>query len=87
MAQEMQQELVALQTGKSYEVVVVGGGIAGVSAAVAASRQGKRVLLLEKASYLGGLATLGLVVLRRGKPRGRPVSDRFQRPGLCSGAE
>lgn len=35
----------------------------GVSAAVAASRQGKKVLLLEKASYLGGLATLGLVVL------------------------
>lgn len=41
MAQEMQQELVALQTGKSYDVVVVGGGIAGVSAAVAASRPGQ----------------------------------------------
>ena len=63
MAEKTRQELVTLQTGKSYDIIVVGGGMAGVSAAVAARRQGKRVLLIEKASYLGGLATLGLVVL------------------------
>ena len=63
MAKKTRQELVTLQTGKSYDIIVVGGGMAGVSAAVAARRQGKRVLLIEKASYLGGLATLGLVVL------------------------
>lgn len=46
-----------------YEVVIVGGGIAGVSAALAAARRGNRVVLLEKMYGLGGLATLGLVVV------------------------
>ncbi len=44
-----------------YEVIVVGGGIAGVSAALAAGRKGASVLLLEKQTWLGGLATNGLV--------------------------
>ena len=44
-----------------YDVIVAGGGIAGVSAAAAAARLGKKVLLLEKSAVLGGLATLGLV--------------------------
>ena len=44
-----------------YDVIVCGGGVAGVSAAVSAGRMGARVLLLEKAAVLGGLATLGLI--------------------------
>lgn len=43
------------------EVLVVGGGIAGVAAALAARRAGARVLLLEKSVLLGGLATNGLI--------------------------
>jgi len=46
-----------------YDVVVCGGGIAGVSAALAAARNGSKVLLVEKMFGLGGLATLGLVVI------------------------
>ena len=46
-----------------YDVVVVGGGIAGVSAALAAARNGSKVLLAEKMFGLGGLATLGLIVV------------------------
>lgn len=46
-----------------YDVVVCGGGIAGVSAALAAARNGSKVLLIEKMFGLGGLATLGLVVI------------------------
>ena len=46
-----------------YEVIVAGGGIAGVSAALAAARQNKKVLLLEKMFMLGGLATAGLVTI------------------------
>ena len=61
--ENVRQEVVTVRPGKDYDVIVVGGGVAGVGAAVAARRQGKSVLLIEKASYLGGLATLGLVVL------------------------
>ena len=45
----------------SYDVIVVGGGIAGVAAAMAARRSGSRVLLIEKSVMLGGLATLGFI--------------------------
>lgn len=44
-----------------YDVIVAGGGVAGVAAAVAAGRRGARVLLLEKSVVLGGLATQGLI--------------------------
>lgn len=47
----------------SYDVIVAGGGIAGISAALAAKRQGRRVLLIEREFMLGGLATLGLVTI------------------------
>lgn len=46
-----------------FDVVVVGGGIAGVAAAVAAARNGVSVCLVDKASALGGLATLGNVTI------------------------
>src|SRR5689334_11972816 len=45
-----------------YDVIVIGGGIAGVSAALAARRSGARVLIVEKGIALGGLATSGLIV-------------------------
>jgi hypothetical protein len=43
------------------EVLVVGGGAAGVAAAVAAGRAGARVVILERYGFLGGLATAGQV--------------------------
>jgi hypothetical protein len=49
-------------TGR-YDVIVVGGGLAGVAAAVAAARTGVSVVLLDKAFGLGGLATLGQVTV------------------------
>ena len=39
---------------KDYDLIVVGGGLTGVAAAVAASRQGLSVLLLEQDGSLGG---------------------------------
>ena len=47
---------------KKYDVVVVGGGFAGVCAAIAAAREGSRVLLVEKGNALGGAAVNSLVI-------------------------
>ena len=49
--------------GGKYDVVVVGGGVAGIAAAFSARRGGAKVLLLEREYSLGGLATLGLVTI------------------------
>lgn len=46
---------------EKYDLVVVGGGVAGISTAVSAARNGIKVLLLEKSIALGGLATIGLI--------------------------
>ena len=46
---------------KHWDVVVVGGGPGGVPAAVAAARNGARVLLVERYGFLGGMATAALV--------------------------
>jgi hypothetical protein len=45
-----------------FDVVVCGGGVAGVAAAACAARCGASVILLERYGYLGGLATGGLVI-------------------------
>ena len=46
-----------------YDVAVVGGGIAGISAALSAARAGAKTVLLEQQYLLGGLATIGLVTI------------------------
>lgn len=43
-----------------YDVVVAGGGVAGVAAAVCAAREGASTLLLEARTFVGGNATTGL---------------------------
>jgi 2-polyprenyl-6-methoxyphenol hydroxylase-like FAD-dependent oxidoreductase len=75
------------------EVLVIGGGTAGVSAAVAAARNGAEVILVERLGYLGGLATGGLIalLLTLDDGRGRQVigglcqeiTDRLQKRGAA----
>ena len=43
------------------DVAVVGGGVGGCAAAIAASRKGMHTILLEKGVTLGGIATNGYV--------------------------
>ena len=42
------------------DVLVAGGGLGGVSAAMAAARAGAKTLLVERNSFLGGVATAGM---------------------------
>lgn len=52
---------VKLPVRESYDIIVCGGGIAGCAAALEGARLGKSVMLLEKSTVLGGLATMGLI--------------------------
>ena len=46
---------------KKYDIAVIGGGFAGVAAALAAAREGARVIIIEKSNCLGGAAVNCLV--------------------------
>ena len=41
-----------IEVKKSYDVIVCGGGVAGVAAAITAANEGNRVLLIEKSNKL-----------------------------------
>jgi hypothetical protein len=53
------------------DVVVVGGGPAGITAAIAAAREGADTLLVERYGHLGGMATGGLVLMINQYPPGQ----------------
>lgn len=55
-----------------YDVIVVGGGPAGCTAAASAAREGAKTLLIEATSSLGGMGTSALV------PAWTPFSDKEQ---------
>ena len=50
-----------VQVFTEADVVVVGGGPGGVTAAISAARKGAKVVLLERYGHLGGMGTGGLV--------------------------
>ncbi len=60
---ECLKEVLNTEILRKCDVLVAGGGFAGISAALAAAREGAKVLLCEKEFALGGLATLGLVTI------------------------
>ncbi|NLF82813.1 MAG: FAD-dependent oxidoreductase [Candidatus Gastranaerophilales bacterium] len=60
-----------LQIIDEYDVLVLGGGVAGVSAALSAARCGAKTALIERYGYLGGQATGGLVILIVGLTDGK----------------
>jgi hypothetical protein len=61
------------------DVVVVGGGPSGFSAAVAARREGASVILVERYPYLGGLASGGMVLVLDDMHNGSEVTVS----GIC----
>jgi hypothetical protein len=58
---------------READVVVVGGGPAGICAAVSAARNGAKTVLLEKGGFLGGNATMWLPLLSYLDVRGRHI--------------
>lgn len=59
-----------LPLNADYDVIVVGGGPAGVCAAYAAAREGAKTLVIEQTGALGGMSTMGMV------PAWCPFSDK-----------
>jgi hypothetical protein len=62
------------------DVVVVGGGPGGHSAAMAAARNGAKTILIERYGHLGGMATGGIVIQI---PHMSDGSTEQQIAGLC----
>lgn len=74
------------------DVVVVGGGPAGISAAISAARNGASVTLLERYPYVGGLAAGGMVLVLDDMINGTEITvkgictemiERMERKGLA----
>jgi hypothetical protein len=57
------EEARALPVSHSVDVIVLGGGVAGLAAALAAAETGSQVLLIERSNCLGGTATAGMMTL------------------------
>ena len=72
----MCDEFIRIRKEETFDIAVIGGGVAGCSAALAAARNGAKVLLAESTGILGGQATLGLVT---------PLDARFTTGGKSFG--
>ena len=57
------EETITTKVEDTYDVAVCGGGFAGISAALASARQGKKTVLFERQFMLGGLGTSGIVTI------------------------
>lgn len=51
----------AISVRERYDVIVCGGGAAGIGAALAAAEKGAKTALIERFGFLGGMATAGYV--------------------------
>ena len=54
---------------KNFDVVVIGGGLAGICAAIAAARLGSAVALVHDRPALGGAARFGVVGCLEARPK------------------
>lgn len=58
---------------RKVDVIVVGGGPAGLAAAISAARNGAKTVLIEQFGYLGGTATASLMACINGFRNQRPI--------------
>ncbi len=61
---------------RKWDLIVAGGGLAGVSAGIAAARKGLKVLIIERYGFLGGCATASLVtpMMKNNDVAGEPLN-------------
>ena len=69
------------------DVAVVGGGPAGIIAALAARRVGAGALLIERHGHLGGLLTGGFVTKPQAPVVGGIPEELFERTAKLGGAQ
>lgn len=67
------------------DVIVCGGGTAGIAAACCAARRGAKVILLERWPSLGGMATNALVNIWHTSDRTKPVIRGFVQEAIERG--
>ena len=60
-----------------YDVIVAGGGPAGIAAAVSAARLGVKTALIERYGILGGMLTSGHVQPILGRAEGKTMYDEI----------
>lgn len=59
--QNMLKNRTSIPVDSNWDVIVVGGGPSGCTAAIASAREGARTLLIEATGVLGGMGTSGMV--------------------------
>ena len=69
----------------NYDVIVIGGGPAGFSAAVNAGKEGAKTLLIEQSGQLGGVATTGLMSHWTGNTKGGFYEEILVRSNFLHG--
>jgi hypothetical protein len=67
------------------DVIVVGGGCAGLAAAIAAGRNGAKTVLIERFGYLGGTATASLMACINGFRNQSPPDPQAGAPQVVRG--
>lgn len=67
----------------NVDVLVLGGGPAGVGAAVAAAREGAAVMLIEQTGDVGGVATSGMMSHWTGEAGADSMRKFWTGPAMC----
>ena len=72
---------------QEVDVLVVGGGPAGFSAAVGAARKGAKTMLIEQSGCVGGVATSGLMSHWTGETKGGFYEELLERSADVDGSD